>query len=116
MKFLHALTTRGVSPAGNRTFGLGPPAGPVNLAAGALIALPAQTTIRGLRLGRKLLSVLLLAADNQQLGACADCGAPVTDRDPFIRYRGDYYHAHGCAETNPPALSRRQVRASPTST
>ncbi len=113
MNPLHALMTRGVSSARNRTFGLDRPVGPLNLVVGTVIALSAETTIRGLRLGRKMLSVFLLAADNQHLGACADCGAPVTESDPFIRYRGDYYHAHGCAETHPPALSRREVRACP---
>lgn len=113
MNPLYALTTRGASSARNWTFGLDRPAGPLNHAGGVVIALSAETTIRGLRLGRKMLSMLIPAADNQQLEACADCGAPVTASDPFIRYRGDYYHAHGCAETHPPALSRRQVRACP---
>jgi hypothetical protein len=116
MNPLHALRTPGSRPAGNRTLGPNHPAGPLNVAARAVIALPAETAIHGLRLGRKLLSVLLHVAEQQHIGACAECGAPVTESDPFIRYRGDYYHADGCAERNPPALSRRQVRAGPTST
>lgn len=112
MNPLHPLTTR-VSLTGNRTVGLDRP--PLNLAAGAVIALPAEAAIRGLRLGRKILFALLRADDSHYLGACAECGNRVTQSDPFIRYRGDYYHAYGCAETNPPALRRRHVRPSPAS-
>jgi hypothetical protein len=109
MDLRRALMTRTINLAGDPPFARDRPAGPLNHAAGALIALPVETTIRGLRLGQKML--LALAADNPRLGACVACGAPVTESDPFIRYRGDYYHAHGCAETNPPALSRRRVGA-----
>lgn len=64
MNPLHPHRTRGVSLAGNRAFGLDRPAGPLEFAAGVVIALPAETAIRGLRLGRKMLSVLLTADDN----------------------------------------------------
>jgi hypothetical protein len=116
MNLIDALTTRGISLAGDRPFGLNRTVDLHRLGTSALIALPAETTIRSLRLGRKMLSVLLPAAENHRLGACAACGVPVTQSDPFIRYRGEYYHAHGCAETNPPALSRREARAGLTST
>jgi hypothetical protein len=43
-------------------------------------------------------------ADNQHVRARADCGPPVTESDPFIRYRRESYRAHGCAESNPPVL------------
>ena len=112
MNPLDALATCGRSLAGNRTFGLDRPARPLKLAAVALVMHPAEITIRGLTLAHKTLLALLPATDDQCLGACADCGAPVTQTDPFIRYGGDYYHAHGCAETNPPALTRRRLRAS----
>lgn len=116
MDLLYALATRGIGLARDRPFGLDRPTDLHRLGAGALIALPAEITIRGVSIGHKMLSLLLPAAHNDRLGACAECGAPVAESDPFLRYRGDYYHAHGCAETNPPALSRRQVRTSLTST
>jgi hypothetical protein len=115
MNLLHALTARGARLAMDRTFGLDGAAGPLHLAAGVLVALPAAAAIHGLGLGRQILAALLTGAENH-LGACAQCGAPVTKSDPFLRYRGEYYHAHDCAEFNPPALTQRQVRASPTST
>jgi hypothetical protein len=111
MNRLHALTTRGVSAAADRTLDPDRLTSSVYLAAGAVIALPTQTTVRGIQLGRKILAALGPAADNHRLGPCAACGAPVAETDPFIRYHGEYYHAHGCAESNPPALKRLQVRA-----
>ena len=111
MNPLHALVTRGLSRAGNRTFGLNSPARRLNLTADALIALPADTAIRGLSITWKALLTVLPAKDDRRLGACADCGAPVTESDPFIRYRGDYYHAEGCAETHPPALTANRLRS-----
>jgi hypothetical protein len=62
-----------------------------------------------LRLTRKAASALLSTA-NRHPRTCVACGRPVTDGDPFIRYRGEYYHAHGCAETDPPALRERRAR------
>jgi hypothetical protein len=112
MNLLHVLATRGASLAAARPSGLVRPARRLNHTATGLIALPGRATIRGLVLGRKTLSVLVPAAGNNGLGPCAACGEPVTESDPFIRYRGEYYHAHGCAETNPPALTRRQHRVS----
>ena len=115
MNPLHALTTRGLSLAGNRNFGFDLPAGPLNLAADALVALPAETTIRGLSLARRTLLALLPANDNQRLGDCVDCGAPVTEGDPFIATAATTT-THTAVPKNPPALSRRGVRTSPAST
>jgi hypothetical protein len=116
MNPLHTLTTRGVSLAVDRTLDPDRPTGSLYLTAGAVIALPTQTAVRGIRLARKILVALGPAAEKHRLGPCAACGAPVTESDPFIRYHGEYYHAHSCAESNPPALKRRQVRARVTST
>jgi hypothetical protein len=111
MNVLHAFPTRSVNRGGNGTFGLGFPAAQLSLAASALIALHVDTATGSLRLGQRFFSALLPSIANNHLGTCVHCGAPVTDGDPFIRYRGEYYHAHACAESNPPALSRRQVPA-----
>jgi hypothetical protein len=54
--------------------------------------------------------VLDLAAD-RTLGPCASCGSPVSADDPFLRYRGDYYHADRCVEWDPPALRHANVPA-----
>lgn len=72
----------------------------------SLIAL----ALYGLRLTRKAASALVFPATHRHRRTCVACGSPVTDGDPFIRYRGEYYHAHGCAETDPPALRERRVR------
>jgi hypothetical protein len=76
----------------------------------SVLALPGQAAIRGLRLGRETLVALVSVAASRRLRDCAHCGRPVTEGDPFIRYRGDYYHAHGCVESHPPALTRRRAR------
>lgn len=47
----------------------------------------------------------------RHLGACAVCGHPVYADEAFLRYLGDYYHASGCLERDPPAL-RRAARPS----
>jgi hypothetical protein len=62
------------------------PAGPVNFAVAAVIALPVPTAIRGVRLGLNRLYARRRPASR----SCANRGAPVTERDPLIRYRGDY--------------------------
>ena len=41
-------------------------------------------------------------------GACVACGDPVRERDAFLRYRGEYYHAGPCLEDNPPALQQQR--------
>jgi hypothetical protein len=64
---------------------------------------------RSLGLGRKLLATL--PAANRSPRLCAECGARVTDADPFIRYHGEYFHASVCAESNPPALRHRLALA-----
>jgi hypothetical protein len=62
----------------------------------------------------KLVSTLLGAlsrpAGARRLGYCVGCGGAVTAADPFLRYRGDYYHAHNCLESNPPALRRAALK------
>lgn len=108
MNLLRTLTTRDVSLA--VIFSLDRSAGPT-ATAGALIALPAQAALRGLRITHRTVSAFLPASENHRLGDCVDCGKPVTKSDPFIRYRGGYYHAHGCAELRPPALTQRQARS-----
>jgi hypothetical protein len=40
------------------------------------------------------------------LGVCVVCGEPVGRNDPFLRYRGEYYHGATCVESRPPALER----------
>lgn len=65
------------------------------------------------------LTRLVAAAVNSQageddLGVCVACGKPVDREDPFLRYRGEYYHAGPCLESNPPALrARAQLTAHP---
>jgi hypothetical protein len=49
-------------------------------------------------------AILSSFAGNGQLGVCAVCGAAVVDGEPYLRYRGEYYHAHGCLESGLPAL------------
>jgi hypothetical protein len=46
----------------------------------------------------------VVVAGNGQIGVCAVCGAAVVDGEPYLRYRGEYYHAHGCLESGLPAL------------
>jgi hypothetical protein len=81
----------------------------------SVLTLPGEAAARGLRLGRETLVALFNVAGSPRLGDCAHCGALVTESDPFIRYRGDYYHAHGCVESHPPALTRGRTRGRPTS-
>lgn len=40
------------------------------------------------------------------LGICVVCGEPVGRNDPFLRYRGDYYHGAKCLESHPPGAER----------
>jgi hypothetical protein len=47
-------------------------------------------------------------------GICVACGEPVGRGDPFLRYRGEYYHAGSCLESDPPALRARRPAHRPT--
>jgi hypothetical protein len=78
-------------------------------AVGTLIDLSAVPAIGGLKLARAALSALLPIGSGDRAPDCAQCGAPVRDGDPFLRYHGEYYHAHGCAEEHPPADRRRRA-------
>jgi hypothetical protein len=60
----------------------------------------------GIKLLRLPLAAVVQHPGSRQVGNCMECGAPVSEGDPFLRYRGDYYHAHGCLERNPPGLNR----------
>jgi hypothetical protein len=40
------------------------------------------------------------------LGVCVVCGEPVGRNDPFLRYRGEYYHGAKCVESHPPGAER----------
>jgi hypothetical protein len=95
----HALTTRGASSARTRTLGLDRPTGPLNFATGAVITLSAETTIPGLGLGGKC-SRCFYPPPTTNTSEPGRTAVTVTESDPFIRYHGDYYHAHGCAETH----------------
>jgi hypothetical protein len=35
-------------------------------------------------------------------GTCVGCGLPVGERDAFLRYRGEYYHAGPCRHSAHP--------------
>lgn len=87
----------------------GPSADPLRGAVGTLIELSAVPAIGGLKLARAALSALLPIGSGDRAPDCAQCGAPVRDGDPFLRYHGEYYHAHGCAEEHPPAARRRRA-------
>jgi hypothetical protein len=110
MNLLDKLT-RGVGRAGESE----PPPAWLNLAVRGLVGLSPGAVILSARLAGNVLSVLMSTlTDNHRLGDCAECGAPVSDSDPFIRYRGEYYHANGCAELNPPATRRQGILAART--
>jgi hypothetical protein len=49
------------------------------------------------------LAVLVTPAADRRRGVCVVCGGPLIGGDPFLRNRGEYYHAHNCLESNPPA-------------
>jgi hypothetical protein len=80
----------------------------------SVLTLPGEAAVGALRVGREIVVALFNVGDSRRLGDCAHCGTLVTESDPFIRYRGDYYHADGCVESHPPALTRR-ARGRPTS-
>lgn len=102
--------TRGLGRAGESE----PPPAWLNLAVRGLVGLSPGTVILSARLAGNVFSVLMSTlTDSRRLGNCAECGAPVSDSDPFIRYRGEYYHAHDCAERNPPATRRRGLLVRP---
>jgi hypothetical protein len=109
MNLLDKLT-RGVGRAGESQ----PPPAWSNVAVRGLVGLSPGTVILSARLAGNVLSMLMsILAHSHRLGDCAECGAPVSDSDPFIRYRGEYYHAHDCVERNPPATRRRDILAAP---
>jgi hypothetical protein len=113
MNLLDMLVRR-VGVAGDRSCGALQRPGPLNLAADVLIGVPAGTAIQSLQLVRSALSGLPPSAGGRRrVRVCAHCGAPVSSADPFIRYRGEYYHAHLCAEAHPPAECQRRGSAQP---
>jgi hypothetical protein len=71
------------------------------------VALVPATSIaeNGIKLGRLPLKRLSPPARHRHLGNCVQCGTPVNDNHLFLRYHGEYYHAHGCIENQPPALT-----------
>jgi hypothetical protein len=87
----------------------------LHVAAGALIGWSAVPAAQSLRLARSALSVFFPVGTGDPR-ACAQCGAVVRDGDPFIRYHGEYYHAHRCAEDHPPADWLRRILAAETTT
>ncbi len=68
------------------------------------LALSRSLAVRAATAGRRLLSP---TPSDRELGRCADCRQPVRADDPFLRYRGAYYHGGGCVECDPPAARRR---------
>ncbi len=103
---------RVVSDTIAQTVGIGHQA--ATIAADSLLRLAAEATTRSLQVSRTVFSVLTSTGPAaQDLGVCPICDRPVTNRDPFIRYLGEYFHAAGCAESNPPALRARTVCAPP---
>jgi hypothetical protein len=88
---------------------------PFNGAVASVIERSSIPAIRSLRLARGALLLLHPVGSAERPPACAQCGAPVRDDDPFIRYHGEYYHAHGCLENHPPAERRRRILAAQTS-
>ncbi len=68
-----------------------------------------------LKLARLPLEAISRPAASTGLGCCVQCGAPVHDGDPFLRYHGEYYHADKCLESNPPALAQVDTRVRPMS-
>jgi hypothetical protein len=105
MNLLDPLTARCVNLARRQSLSDDRPSARLNRVAGSLTGLPAHTALRSLRLTHKALTAFSSSGD-RHLGPCGGCGAPVLESDPFIRYHGVYYHAHACAESDPPALRR----------
>jgi hypothetical protein len=56
------------------------------------------------RLTSLIVTLMRPMGGNQDGRACVVCGDPIGRDDPFLRYRGDYYHAGSCIESDPPAL------------
>lgn len=115
MNFLDPHVRRVVLAAGRPSRG-GQWTDPWRGAVGTLIGRSAVPAIHGLRRARTGLSSFLPVGSGGHSPACAQCGAPVRDGDPFIRYRGEYYHAHRCVEDHPPADRRRRILAAKTTT
>jgi hypothetical protein len=72
------------------------------------VAFVAATSVaaNSVALGFLPLKRLSQPAQDRYLGSCVQCGNSVSHEDPFLRYHGEYYHAHGCIENHPPALTR----------
>ena len=73
-----------------------------------IIAPAAQLTGALISLIRAPIAVLLRPGRNRRR-VCVVCDQPVLERDAFLRYRGEYFHAATCLEQEPPALRRRQL-------
>jgi hypothetical protein len=76
------------------------------------VALFPATSIaeNSIKLGRRPLKRLSDPARNRHLGNCVQCGTPVRNDHPFLRYHGEYYHTHGCIENQPPALTETHTQ------
>jgi hypothetical protein len=75
----------------------------------ALIDIPVALAVAGLTWLQDPLKRLLALTDEKPLGPCPACGAPVFESDPFLRYRGEYYHGDLCTDLDPPALRLAQI-------
>ncbi len=76
----------------------------------ALITPPLAVVMSTTTLASTVLQALSRPTGPRRLNHCAGCGGAVTATDPFLRYRGDYYHAHNCLESNPPAARHNPTR------
>jgi anti-anti-sigma factor len=83
-----------------------------------VLAIP-LTLIPGSQIAR--LTRLIAASVSAKVGVgdlrmCVVCAEPVGRHEPFLRYRGEYYHAGSCLEADPPALrARAQLATRPPS-
>lgn len=68
------------------------------------LALPKSLALLAADSGRSLLSP---RSSPRTLGTCVACARPVHADQPFLRYRGAYYHGSVCVERHPPAARRR---------
>jgi hypothetical protein len=76
----------------------------------ALVMPSLAIAVGSTKLASTVLQSLSRPARARCLGYCVGCGGAVTATDPFLRYRGDYYHAHNCLESNPPGLRQSPTR------
>jgi hypothetical protein len=65
---------------------------------------PRVIAARSTQFARTARQALSRPGGPRRLGDCVGCGRAVTSEDPYLRYRGDYYHADNCVESDPPAL------------